>query len=179
MPDLTKHFFRRHFVLKIFKLFVIFYFKIDSITLDPEPDPNRAKILDPDPNSMYLDPQHCSWLTTSAVGRVRTVAERLLLLLHTTTKARASPRDGSAAAASRSKWTGRLRWGGPGVWRALFCSAPAGRGVEWLLLKQQQFTMWNTDYINMIDSKHIPQWNILGHFNTLFSIKYKFSKNNR
>ena len=30
-------------------------FKIDSITLDmdPEPDPNWAKILDPDLNSMY------------------------------------------------------------------------------------------------------------------------------
>ena len=26
--------------------------------MDPDPDPNRAKILDPDPNSMYLDPQH-------------------------------------------------------------------------------------------------------------------------
>ena len=26
----------------------------------PDPDPNWAKILDPDPNSMYLDPQH--WL---------------------------------------------------------------------------------------------------------------------
>ena len=24
--------------------------------MDPDPDPNRAKILDPDPNSMYLDP---------------------------------------------------------------------------------------------------------------------------
>ena len=34
----------------------MFSFKIDSITLDP--DPNWAKILDPDPNSMYLDPQH-------------------------------------------------------------------------------------------------------------------------
>ena len=29
------------------------------ITLDP--DPNWAKILDPDPNSIYLDPQHCWW----------------------------------------------------------------------------------------------------------------------
>ena len=34
------------------KLISIFYFKIDSITLDP--DPNLAKILDPDTNSMYL-----------------------------------------------------------------------------------------------------------------------------
>ena len=25
---------------------------------DLDPDPNWAKILDPDPNSMYLDPQH-------------------------------------------------------------------------------------------------------------------------
>ena len=45
------------------KLFRIFSFKNDSITLDPDldPDPNRAKILYPDPNSMYsiwnLDPQ--------------------------------------------------------------------------------------------------------------------------
>ena len=30
---------------------------MDSITLDP--DPNWAKILDPDPNSLYLDPRHC------------------------------------------------------------------------------------------------------------------------
>ena len=46
------------------KLFWIFSFKIDStgintITLDPDPDPNWAKILVPDPNSMHLDPQHC------------------------------------------------------------------------------------------------------------------------
>ena len=40
------------------KLFWICFFKIDSITLDPDPDSNWAKILDPDPNSMYLDPQH-------------------------------------------------------------------------------------------------------------------------
>ena len=46
------------------KLFLIFSFKIDSITLDPDPDldpdsdPYWAKILDPDPNSMYLYPQH-------------------------------------------------------------------------------------------------------------------------
>ena len=26
---------------------------------DLDPDPNWAKILDSDPNSMYLDPQHC------------------------------------------------------------------------------------------------------------------------
>ena len=26
---------------------------------DPEPDPNWPKIMDSDPNSMYLDPQHC------------------------------------------------------------------------------------------------------------------------
>ena len=25
---------------------------------DPEPDPNWPKIMDSDPNSMYLDPQH-------------------------------------------------------------------------------------------------------------------------
>ena len=35
--------------------------KTYSISLDPEldPDPNLAKILYPDPNSIYLDPQHC------------------------------------------------------------------------------------------------------------------------
>ena len=41
------------------KLFTIFSFKIDSINLEPDPDPNWAKIMDPDPNSMYLDPQNC------------------------------------------------------------------------------------------------------------------------
>ena len=48
-------------IIFFIKLFGIFYFKIDSITLDPDrdPNPNWAKILDPDPNSMYLDPQHC------------------------------------------------------------------------------------------------------------------------
>ena len=30
------------------------------MALDPDPEPNWAKILDPDPNSMYLDPQHCT-----------------------------------------------------------------------------------------------------------------------
>ena len=39
------------------KIIFNFFFQIDSITLDP--DPNWAKILDPDPKSMYLDPQHC------------------------------------------------------------------------------------------------------------------------
>ena len=40
--------------------FGIFSFKIDRITLDPDPDPYWGKILDPDrdPNSMYWDPQH-------------------------------------------------------------------------------------------------------------------------
>ena len=35
---------------------------MDSITLDPDPDPNwtNTGILDPDPISMYLDPQN--WL---------------------------------------------------------------------------------------------------------------------
>ena len=37
------------------KLFWIFSFKIDSITLNPDPDPNWAKILDPDPNQ-------CIWI---------------------------------------------------------------------------------------------------------------------
>ena len=34
----------------------MFLLKIGNITLDPEP--NWAKILDPDPNSMCLDTQH-------------------------------------------------------------------------------------------------------------------------
>ena len=36
------------------------FFKIDNtpVTLDPDPDQNWAKILDPDTNSMCLDPQH-------------------------------------------------------------------------------------------------------------------------
>ena len=38
----------------------MFSFKFDSIALDQDQDPNWTKILDPDPNSMYLDPQHCS-----------------------------------------------------------------------------------------------------------------------
>ena len=29
----------------------MFYFKIDGITLDLDPDPNWVEILDPDPNS--------------------------------------------------------------------------------------------------------------------------------
>ena len=33
-----------------------FFLKIYDITLDR--DPNWAKIQDPDPNSMYFDPQH-------------------------------------------------------------------------------------------------------------------------
>ena len=44
-------------LLSIFSSKTIFniFFKIDNITQDR--DPNRAKIQDPDPNSMYLDPQ--------------------------------------------------------------------------------------------------------------------------
>ena len=40
-------------------------FKTPDPDLYPDPDPNWAKILDPDPNSMYLDPQHwfmVSWI---------------------------------------------------------------------------------------------------------------------
>ena len=40
--------------------FSIFSVKIDHITLDPDRDTNWAKIMDPDPYSMYLDPRH--WL---------------------------------------------------------------------------------------------------------------------
>ena len=38
------------------KIIKIIFSQIDNISLDPEP--NWAKILDPDPNSMYLVPQH-------------------------------------------------------------------------------------------------------------------------
>ena len=43
------------------KLFWIFSFKIDTSSITLDTDPNWAKILDldPDPNSMFLDPQHC------------------------------------------------------------------------------------------------------------------------
>ena len=39
------------------KLLHKFSCKIGSITLDPDPDQNGSKILDPDSNSLYLDPQ--------------------------------------------------------------------------------------------------------------------------
>ena len=47
--------------------FRIFSFKIDStgIILDPDTDPNCTKILDPDPNSMYLDPHNRFWFKES------------------------------------------------------------------------------------------------------------------
>ena len=43
---------------------LIIFFKIYNITLDPDQDPKWARILDPYPNSIYLDPQHCMevWL---------------------------------------------------------------------------------------------------------------------
>ena len=47
-----------------FKIIVsYFFFEIDNIQiripdLDPDPNPNWARILDPDLNAMYLDPQH-------------------------------------------------------------------------------------------------------------------------
>ena len=43
--------------LFFFKIIYFFFFKIDNLTLDPEP--NWAKTQYPDQNSMYLDPQHC------------------------------------------------------------------------------------------------------------------------
>ena len=47
------------FVRKLFKKIILYFsFKIDNITLDP--DQNWAKIQDPDLNSIYLYPQHCS-----------------------------------------------------------------------------------------------------------------------
>ena len=72
---MIKNFFRWQFVLIVFKkftcfklendfslkLFWIFSFKVDStLSTALDPDPDWAKILDPDPNSMYLDRQH--WL---------------------------------------------------------------------------------------------------------------------
>ena len=48
------------------KLFRIFSFKIDSITLNP--NPNWAKILDPNPNSIYLHTQHCTESTLFISG---------------------------------------------------------------------------------------------------------------
>ena len=55
--------FKKNFLWTFFplRLFILnIFFKIDDITLDP--DPNWAKILEPDPepNSMFLDPQPCS-----------------------------------------------------------------------------------------------------------------------
>ena len=56
-----------------FSSITFFPLKIDSITL--EPNPNWAKIQDPDPNSMYFDPQRWKvatdlmllWLLTGAM----------------------------------------------------------------------------------------------------------------
>ena len=36
-----------------------FFAELIGITIDPDPDLNWAKILDPDQNSMYSDPQYC------------------------------------------------------------------------------------------------------------------------
>ena len=49
---------KNFFIKKIvfYKIAFNYFFKIDYITLDP--GPNGANILNPDPNSMYLDPQH-------------------------------------------------------------------------------------------------------------------------
>ena len=48
------------FIKQLFfsKIILNFSNKIDHITLDP--DPNWDKSHDPDPNSMYLDPQRWS-----------------------------------------------------------------------------------------------------------------------
>ena len=50
---MKKNFIRKFFFSKYF----LFFSKIDKITLYP--DSNWAKILDPDPNSIYLDLQNC------------------------------------------------------------------------------------------------------------------------
>ena len=53
-------FFLNTFLRTLFfsKLFLIFSFKIDSTGITLDLDPNRTKILDQDPNSIYLDPKH-------------------------------------------------------------------------------------------------------------------------
>ena len=65
VTQLTKKFFRRHFVLKQFtsvKKIVFFSSKINfnfffqNLQHTPEPDPDLEP--EPGPNSMYLDPQH-------------------------------------------------------------------------------------------------------------------------
>ena len=43
---------------KVFWIWIRIGFVFRSF-LDPDPHPNWAKILDPDPNSMYFDPQYC------------------------------------------------------------------------------------------------------------------------
>ena len=79
IPDFTVYFFEENcFSLK---LFLIFSFKIKSITLypglDPDPNPNWAKILHPDldPNSMDSDTQH--WLEKYSLSRQRWPSTRL------------------------------------------------------------------------------------------------------
>ena len=61
-----------------------FSFKIDSITLDP--DPNWAKILDPDPDpiSMYSDPQHWTGLTRTLIKDLKQALVYLVARLKTT-----------------------------------------------------------------------------------------------
>ena len=72
-------------------ILIFFFFKVDSIPvaldpdLDTDPDLNWAKILgpDPDPNSMYLDPQH--WLQhTSSSTPAPTLQHTNSCPMHTT-----------------------------------------------------------------------------------------------
>ena len=48
------------------KLFFSFFVQIYSITLDPDPDPNWAKIMDPDQNSIFFYPQ--PWLMENKIA---------------------------------------------------------------------------------------------------------------
>ena len=59
---------KNRFSLKI--IFLFLPFKIDNITLDP--DPNWAKILDPDPKTkfnVFFYPQHCNKVRRVWYGR--------------------------------------------------------------------------------------------------------------
>ena len=61
--SLTRLFFKENCLS--LKLFLIYFVSKLITTLDP--DPNWAKILDPDPNSVYLDPQQ--WVGGLCVHR--------------------------------------------------------------------------------------------------------------
>ena len=51
------------------KKYLKYFFKIYNSVITLDPDPNWVKILDPDLNSMYMDPQHCLTLTQETFQR--------------------------------------------------------------------------------------------------------------